>query len=125
MKSEIETIEPTAPSKPRKRKPEPELPMSHDERFWRLYLAAFQGLHVQFELHNKGGFKYHFSEGMEELERSSHLARRAWNSARYACAMFEDDEKAIKAFNRSVQKLADKEAAEEAAREAEEEERYA
>ena len=50
---------------------------------------------------------------MRELERSKDLARRAWNSAIYACAMFEDDETAIKKFNDTVKKVAAQEEKEE------------
>ena len=94
--------------------------MSHDERFWELYKVAFQGLHAQFERPAVLEGSAIFDGGMQELERSKHFARRAWNSAIYACAMFEDDEATIKKFNEVMRKVGKKEEAEEAKYENEE-----
>ena len=86
---------------------EPEL--SHEQRFWELYKAAFQGLHAQFE-RPWGEFDAAlFDGGAEELQRSKAIARRAWSSAVYATAMFEDNDAVIRQFNRTVRAISKKE----------------
>ena len=65
-------------------------------------------MHSQFERPNEFG-EARFEGGKAELERSQDFARRAWNSAIYACAMFEDDERAIREFNEAVEVEAKKE----------------
>ena len=111
MKSEIESpskgdsAAAAPPPKQKKRKSGPEPPsLSHEERFYDLFKLAWLGLHTQFE--RKDGYGgVLFAGGKAELERSQDIARRAWNSAIYGCAMFENDEGAIKKFNDTVKKV--------------------
>ena len=54
-----------------------------------LYKAALTGVMSQFET----GLPYHKpfnTEGVAELERARKLTRRAWNSAIFAAALFEE-----------------------------------
>ena len=103
---------PDTTPKPKKRKPAPQSQLSHDERFWALYKAAFLGLHAQFERPDEFA-NARFEDGAAELKRSKDIARRAWNSAIYGCAMFEDDERTIERFNETVEAVAKREEEEE------------
>jgi hypothetical protein len=91
---------PTALSSQKPKTNPPEVSLSREERFWQLYLAAFQGLHAQFELQMSDGTCY-YNGGKAALERSKHLALIAWNSARYALQLF-DEEETIQTFNSKV-----------------------
>ena len=71
-----------------------------------MYKLAFASLHSQFEQQDPDNGYTRFSGGAEELERSKDLAQRAWNSACYACALFEEDEEAISQFNAEVEATA-------------------
>jgi hypothetical protein len=88
--------------------PQPPAP-SRDELFCQLYIAALEGLCSQFEVKTFQGHKPLYADGDSELTRARQLARRAWNVARYATNMFEEDppgysneEAEIEQFNLTV-----------------------
>jgi hypothetical protein len=77
-------------------KPPDEKPfkLSREERFWRLYLAAFGNLHAGFG-------KNTYPDGEEAEYRCKDYAKIAWRSATEACQLF-DQEKNISEFNKKV-----------------------
>jgi hypothetical protein len=54
--------------------------------------SVIKGLHAQFEQYDANteglGLRVAYEHGKESLERSTNLALKAWNSARYACQFF-------------------------------------
>jgi hypothetical protein len=85
-----------------RRRPGPQPPPpTHDEVFLRLYQSALQGVASQFEIPAQPGHKPFNMEGEGELIRSRALARRAWNLARFASSMWEQD-RTVTSFNEEV-----------------------
>lgn len=73
--------------------------------FRELYLAAFTGLHSQFEQYAEnddlGGLTVYYEGGKESVERSKFFAKIAYNSAMEACELFEEQE-TIRTFNKKA-----------------------
>lgn len=74
--------------------------------FEELFKCALHGLCAQFEDQNSDNLNPRWCYGASELERAQQLVRRAWNLARFAEAMFKDDEQAIEAFNAELEAAA-------------------
>ena len=91
---------------PKKHKP---LPDPRQERFYDLFKCALRGFCSQFEFQRPDDLQPCYSAGAAELERCQDLCRRAWNLARFANAMFEDDERTIDAFNKELDAAAKQE----------------
>ena len=86
-----------------RRKPGPQPPTpSRDQVFLTLYAAALTGLSAQFEMGGQPGHKPFHTEGAAELARAQVIARRAWNLARFATSLFEEDSQ-VRAFNELVE----------------------
>ena len=90
--------------------PQPAAP-TRAELFREAFMAALTGLCAQYEQRMLPNGKPCFSEGQSELHRAKQICRRAWNTACYAVAMFEetatttaDEEAEIDQFNASIVK---------------------
>ena len=101
----MNTPTPASPAKPKK----PRLPDPRQERFYDLFKCFAHGVCSQFEFQRPDDLQPCYSAGAAELERCQQLVRRAWNLARFAAAMFEDDERTIEAFNKELDAAAKKE----------------
>ena len=77
-------------------------PKPDDERFYDLFKTSLHGLCSQFENQHTDGLYPGFYDGASELARCKQLTERAWTLAGFAAAMFNEDEIAIKAFNRQL-----------------------
>ena len=89
MNGANEILKRTAAMSRRRPGPQPPVP-SHNQLLLELYKAALTGVMTQFET----GLPYHKPyniEGVAELARARTLTRRAWNSAIFAVALFEED----------------------------------
>jgi hypothetical protein len=81
--------------------PQPSGP-THEELFREAFMHALQGCCSQFESPALSGHKPHHSSGDSELERARQLTRRAWNTAAYACQLFEE-RNTVSAFEEEVE----------------------
>lgn len=83
------------------------LPSEERPTFRELYLAAFQGLHSQFEQYLADGdlltVYYDGEDPDASVARSKHFARVAYNSAIEACKLFQKvSGEQISKFNQKV-----------------------
>ena len=75
-----------------------EVSLSREDRFFQLYLAAFQGLHAQFDrmlwCDNDGDVRIDWNalDANQSPARSQRLAKIALNSARAALELLEQEE---------------------------------
>ena len=92
----------TASTSDKKRKLTQPIPPHPIPPFEELFKCALHGLCAQFEDQSTDNLYPRFFDGAAELERSQQIVRRAWNLARFAEAMFKDDEATIEAFHKEL-----------------------
>ena len=81
----------------------PPLPKdANDERVYDLFKTALHGLCSQFENQHTDGLFPDFYDGAAELEHCKRIIERAQTLAGLAAAIFDNDEVAIKAFNKEL-----------------------